>query len=310
MSFLMLSRAYLTAVLLGLAALFAGLAIWLPPIDKESEVMDVMFVIDITQSMNVEDVVYQAQKVNRIDWSTSMVHEALQEMDCGSRAGLGIFSEYRSLILINPVEVCENYDVLVQALTRIDGPMAWAQASEVSKALFSLIKNVRKIKPSPAIVFLTDGHESPPLHETIRPRFVGTPGAVPGVLVGVGGDELLPIPRRDKHGDVIGVWEVKDVLHHDVYVSSRFNMPGAEKQVAKTEHLSSQKRAHLQGLAGIAGMDYISDVLQAKAIISAVKKVANTRPQIVKYSLAPWFSLAALCLLVWVYYPKRNKSIR
>ncbi len=303
-----LSRAYGTVVLLGLGLLLAAFAIWLPPIDKESAVMDVLFVVDITQSMNVEDMVYRAEPVNRIIWSTEMVHDVLREMDCGSQAGLAVFSESRSLILINPVEVCANYDVLVQVLARIDGPMAWAQASEVAKGLFSLLKNVRKIKPTPTVVFLTDGHEAPPLHETIRPKFTSTPGAVPGILVGVGGDELLPIPKRDKNGDVLGVWGVNEVLQQDVYVSSRFNMPGAEKHVSKTEHLSSQKRGHLRELAGIAGMGYITDITQVKTLLEAIKNKAIPRLQTVKYSLAPWFAFSALMLLIVAYYPTRRRQ--
>ena len=298
-----LYRAYLTAALLGVAALLGMLAIWLPPIDKDTEIMDVLFVIDITQSMNVEDTHYQGEKLNRIDWSTRMVHDALLEMDCGAEVGLAVFTEYRSMILINPVEVCKNYDVLTKILQRVDGPMAWAQASEVSKALFSLIKNTRKIKPTPAVVFLTDGHESPPLHETIRPKFGGTPGLVTGVLVGVGGDELLPIPKRNADGEVIGEWSVNEVLHNDVYIASRNNMPGADKRIAKTEHLSSQKRGHLRGLAGITGMDYIADVQQARTLVESIKSVAKTRTQQVKYSLRPWFAGFALLLLIAAYFP-------
>lgn len=303
-----LHRAYLTAALLGLAALLGALAIWLPPIDKDADIMDVLFVIDITQSMNVEDVSYQGEVVNRIDWSTHIVHDALLEMDCGTEVGLAVFTEYRSMILINPVEVCKNYEVLTQILKRIDGPMAWAQASEVSKALFSLIKNVRKIKPVPSIVFLTDGHESPPLHETIRPKFTGTPGLVAGVLVGVGGDDLLPIPKRDVNGDVVGEWKVNEVLHNDVYIASRNNMPGADKRIAKTEHLSSQKRGHLRGLSGITGMDYIADVEQAHALVKSIKSVAKTRVQKVKYSLSPWFAGLALLLLIAAYFPFAQKQ--
>ena len=131
-----------------------------------------------------------------------------------------------------------------------------------------------------------------------------------GLLVGVGGDDLLPIPKRNKQGDVLGVWDVKDVLHQDVYVSSRFNMLGADKRVAKTEHLSSQKRAHLRALAGIVGMGYISDVQKVQTLINAIKKEATTHPQIIKYSLAPWFSFGALLLLIVAYYPAISRKKR
>lgn len=85
-------------------------------------------------------------------------------------------------------------------------------------------------------------------------------------------------------------------------------MPGADQRISKTEHLSSQKRAHLRAMAGIAGMDYIADVLKAETLMNAVKAVAKTRPQVVKYSLSPWFALAALLLLIVAYYPARRRQ--
>jgi mxaL protein len=90
-----------------------------------------------------------------------------------------VFSEYRTLVLLTPVEVCANFDDLAAVLERIDGTMAWAGASEVAKGLHSGIRAARELGADTRLVFVSDGHEAPPLHPRYLPRFDGRPGEVP-----------------------------------------------------------------------------------------------------------------------------------
>jgi len=49
-------------------------------------------------------------------------------------AGWAVFTEYRTYVLLLPVEVCANYAELAATLDRIDATMAWAGGSQISRA--------------------------------------------------------------------------------------------------------------------------------------------------------------------------------
>lgn len=295
-------RISLTAIIMVLSLLLVMAALWLPSIKRDVQTMDALFVIDITDSMNVEDAVISGNTVSRLDWAKEFTRRALLDMPCGAHAGLAIFSESRSLILMNPVEVCSSYHDLTRMLNAFDPHMAWARSSEVSKAVYTAIRQAKEIDPEPTIVFLTDGHESPPLHESLFPKFDGKPGEIHGVMVGVGGEDLLPIPKTNEAGEIEGVWGVNDVMHQDVYASlqadTTLNVPQK-----RTEHLSSQKRAHLQTLADRVGFDYVSSPSKPGKLVDAIRAQSETRPQTIDYDLYTWLAGIALVLFLLVYLP-------
>lgn len=276
---------------------------WFPRTDRIVKVMDMLFVLDITQSMDVVDVELEGKSVSRLTWAKNYTRETLQNLPCGSHVGLAVFSESRSLILINPVEVCHNYHDLIQMIARINGPMAWALSSEVAKATYTAIEQAKLMKSKPSIVFITDGHESPPLHKTLFAKFKGKPGEITGVFVGVGGETLLPIPKHDLDGKDAGFWQVNEVLHQDVYASIRGDLQEQNELKAKTEHLSSQKKVHIKELAASVGFDYILSPSKAQELVNKIEKVALTRAQTVNYDWSPWFATIALILLVFAYLP-------
>ena len=303
-------RMLTTASMLLISLLLIAAAIWWPKVERNIDVMDLMFVIDITQSMNVEDAEVNGEKVDRIEWAKEFTHNTLLDLPCGTHAGLAIFSESRSLVLINPIEVCKNYDDLLHMLDRINGTMAWANSSEVSKAIFRGIKQVKEIKPVPSIVFVTDGHESPPLHKTLYPKFKGKQGEVTGVIVGVGGKDLLPIPKKDADGKLIGVWDVNEVMHNDAYVSSRGDLQEQNLKRGRTEHLSSQKEVHLDDLATRVGFDYVASPESSDEVVNALIENANKREQRVMDDISPWLGSLALILLLIVYFPIHSMTRR
>lgn len=295
-------RILITAVIMLTVLLLVMAALWLPPIKRDVKIMDAMFVIDITDSMNVEDAVLNGNTVSRLAWAREFTRRAFLDMPCGAHAGLAIFSEARSLILMNPVEVCSSYHDLTQMLNEFEPHMAWARSSEISKAVYTAIRQAKEIDPKPTIVFITDGHEAPPLHESLFPKFDGKPGEVRGVMVGVGGEDLLPIPKTNEEGEIEGVWGVNEVMHQDVYASlqadTTLNVPQK-----RTEHLSSQKKAHLQTLADRVGFDFVSSPSKPGKLVDAIRKQSETRPQTIDYDLYAWFAAIALGLILLVYLP-------
>jgi mxaL protein len=254
-----------------------------PTLAAKREVFNALFVLDITQSMNTRDYLGGAQ--SRLAVAKDAVQRAMLDMPCGSKVGLAVFTEYRSFLLLAPVEVCANYAELAASLAHIDGTMAWAGGSEIAKGLNWGLRIIKELDPRPSLVFVTDGHEAPPLNARNRPKIDAQAGEVRGVIVGAGGTELAPIPKLDFDGNALGFWRADEVLQTDIYSSGRGASVSGEKMAdadpspvsersAGTEHLSSLKETYLQGLASETGLAYhrllahadLVEVLQAAAL--------------------------------------------
>ena len=234
-------RAPAIAVLLLLAAIL------LPPFNAPRTTYDYLVVFDITQSMNVEDYEMDGAPVSRLTYMRAAVRRTLHELPCGSRIGWGVFAEYRTLVLLAPIEVCGNYNDLLASLERIDGRMRWGNASQISKGLFWAIRGARDVGSHPRVLFLTDGQEAPPLDGEGLPMFDDLKrGDIGGWLIGVGGYTPRPIPRTDADGRPTGFWHQDEVVQHDT-------RPG----VASHEHLSEVREPYLRNLAREVGFEYL-----------------------------------------------------
>lgn len=263
-------RLYLDAqlALLLISSLLLLAALARPSAQLERDVYRFVFTLDITQSMNVSDAALNGASVTRLDFAKAAVRRSLQQLPCGSQLGLAIFTEHRSLLLFAPVEVCENYTVINAVLDRIVWRMAWAARSEVAKGLYSSLALAASLEQETRIIFLTDGHEAPPVHAEFRPRFAGTPGEISGAIIGIGGLNPVSIPRLDEKGKVVGSWTAGDVLQVDSYSLGRdanveaepmvgVDMSDVARRIAEgTEHLSSLRETYLQQLAGETRLDY------------------------------------------------------
>jgi len=113
-----------------MAMLLLLVAMFLPPIPIRRAAYDTIVVFDITQSMNVEDYEMDGRRVSRLTFARDAVRRVLRDLPCGSRVGWAVFAEYRTLILLAPIEVCGNYGDLLASLDRIDGRMRWGNALE------------------------------------------------------------------------------------------------------------------------------------------------------------------------------------
>jgi mxaL protein len=259
------------------AAMLLLLALVNPSLTLPRNMHNFVFVLDITGSMNVDDVGLEGRSMRRLEFGKQLVRKALDGMSCGSRASLAVFTEHRTFMLFAPVEICENHLVISTMLDEIDGRMAWAELSEVAKGLYSGIEVVSDLKAMDErggageahLVFLTDGHEAPPVHPALRPKFRGEAGQVGGVIAGIGGTEPVPIPRLDDEGEVVGYWAQDEVMQVDRHSAGRPSTQGAEAMAGVdsadlqdrisrgSEHLSSLRESYLQTLAAETGLDYL-----------------------------------------------------
>jgi len=275
-----------------------------PSVPMRRALFDHVIVLDITQSMNVRDTLIDGKPAARLDFAKHALRQSLTEMPCGSKVGWGIFTEYRSLLLLAPLEVCANLGELRAALARIDGRMAWTGNSEITKGLYAGIGIAAKLPEHPDLVFISDGQEAPPLNPQNRPAFNGKPGAVAGLVVGVGKPVPSPIPKFDPSGRSLGFWAADEVSQSDPRSQGRNGtgeaMVGEKVEgpvVGGNEHLSSLREAHLRLLAGDTGLGY-HRLVDAGGFIAALTAASLARPVPARVELAPLFAGLALLLVL------------
>lgn len=248
MNFPMNGRSWIAPTL---ACLLLLVAIGIPPFNVSRTTYDYLVVFDITQSMNVEDYDINGVPTSRLTFARAAVRRTLHELPCGSRVGWGVFAEYRTLVLLAPIEVCSNYNDLLASLDRIDGRMRWGNASEISKGLFWAMRGARDVGSHPKVLFLTDGQEAPPVDGEGLAMFDDLKrGDIGGWLIGVGGYTPRPIPRTDADGRPIGFWHADEVVQRDVQTAGH-------AAVATHEHLSEVREPYLRNLAREVGFEYL-----------------------------------------------------
>lgn len=254
---------------LALALILLGVATTYSTFRVSQDTYRYLFVIDITQSMNVSDMEMDAAVSTRFEFAKVAIETAFRNLPCGSEAGLGIFTAHRTFVMFTPVEICEHFGALSEILEKIDWRMAWTARSEVAKGLYSAIEATHQTEHETRLVFLTDGHEAPPLNRDIRPPFRAEPGSVTGLIAGIGGPVPSRIPHFDDNGNIVGYWSHEEVMQIDIYSLGRpgteqgepmvgINMPNIARRIALgQEHLSSLRERHLQELATQTGLDYV-----------------------------------------------------
>jgi len=283
------------AIASALALLLIALVV--PTLNMPRDTFSYLVFFDISQSMNVEDYELDGTPASRLAYARHTVREALRDLPCGSRIGLGAFVEYRTLLLVAPIEVCDNYHDLLASLDYIDGRMRWRESSEIAKGVFWSIRAAKELGDNSNVIFLTDGHESPPLRPRAQPGFDDIePGEVHGWLIGVGGDTPLPIPRTDREGNRLGYWRADEVVQRRTGRSDE----GAPGQ--GNEHLSSLRGEYLQDLAQKVGFEYAR--LERPATVSNAMRdhrFAQRRPVPTDLCWLP--ALSALMLLLLRFLP-------
>ncbi|MDM0111843.1 MxaL protein [Variovorax sp. J22R133] len=256
--------------LLALAGLLLAASALNPGVMRERPLVDAVVVLDITQSMNVTDERIAGEPVSRLAFAKQALRDSLLHMPCGSKVGWAIFTEYRALLLLAPVEVCGNLTELRSTLAQIDSRMSWSGGSEVAKGLHSAIGIAKLLPDKPSLVFVTDGQEAPPLAPNYRPQFDDKPGEVQGLVVGVGDLRPSPIPKSDPQGQPLGFWRPEEVAQTDLRSLGRGASLGGEAMTDDragtaapmlgatpgSEHLSALRESYLRLLAGEQGMAF------------------------------------------------------
>jgi mxaL protein len=297
---------------LAAAALVLALAFVAPQVQMTRPRAEHVVVLDITQSMNVPDEQLAGRAVSRLQWARHALQLAIDGLPCGSRLGWAVFTEHRAYLLFTPLEVCAHRSELRRSLQGISSRMAWSGNSEVAKGLHSGITIIKALPQPASLVFISDGHEAPPLDPRQRPPFDDKPGDVSGLIVGVGALQPSPIPKSDPAGQPLGVWGADEVQQSDRSGQGRGGSVGNESMSGDavatsaaawlgatpgSEHLSSLREAYLRLLATENGFAFLR-LTQPDGLLQALRAPALARPVLTMVDTRPaWAALALLLLL-------------
>lgn len=297
---------------LALAAALAAIlmALFVPRIRIDRNVLDAVAFLDVTVSMMTRDMGTRSAPLSRLEASKAALLALVEELPCGSRLGIGLFTERRSFLLFEPVDVCTSFAPVEGAIKELDWRMAWEGDSFVAKGLYNAYDMTESLEAN--LVFLTDGHESPPLPPGADlPVFEGKPGSVKGLIVGVGSREKSPIPKFDSDGREAGTYGAQDVVQENRTgppPKDAEKRPGYHPKWAPfgsgppegDEHLTSVRTTHLEALSGVTGLSY-AELKETPSLARVLLSASKTRTVTVETDIRPFVAALALALLVAVY---------
>ncbi|MDT8405790.1 MAG: vWA domain-containing protein [Methylococcales bacterium] len=276
--------AWLPRLRLLLVMALVGLA-WLAPTwPMARKLPRLLLVVDITQSMNVEDYAIAGLPKDRLSMVKTSLLKLLPDLPCQSEIGLALFTNKDTFLLFEPLPLCEHYAELSEAINRIDWRMAWAADSHVARGLFKSLRELGAQDAPPALVFFTDGLQTPSRART--PPFLLEANKVPGLIIGVGQTEASPVPEYNQQGEKIGYW------HRHEAESLPGKPPGSPVLYqSPMDELALQTLAEKTGLYyhHLQGPEPLQQVLTTPALLHT---------QTVPVSLVPW--LAGLALIIWL----------
>lgn len=296
--------------LLAFAFALIVLGLFLPRAMLTRNAYDTLTIIDITSSMNTRDMTLNGKPASRLELIKDRLHSFVATLPCQSKFGLGIFTTRRVFILFEPVEVCANFASIDTAIKDLNWRMAWEGDSFVTLGVHDAIATADALGTN--LLFLTDGHESPPLHWSGMPAFSGEPSKVKGLLVGVGDKAMSPLPKYDDEGREIGVLEYGDVAQENRYgrpppdAEQREGYhpkwaPFGNAKLDGTEHLTSVKEEHLRTIAAQTGLTYFYLNGSASGLLKTFESVAEPREVVVATDIRPYPAALALLLLIILY---------
>ena len=235
---------------IGAAALLLVAVLVFPRIELPRDTFTYMVTFDITQSMETEDITLNGAPTSRLAFAKAAMRDALTRLPCGSKIGWSIFTGQATLPLLPPIEVCRNFDALLASLDGIDGRMRWTNWSRIAEGgVYSAVRVAHELGRGVEVVFITDGQEAPPILPSNSPEIeIAVPG-VSGWLIGVGGDQPVPVPKSDVEGNRIGFWSASEVVQVPPALRAS---PTAESH----EELSALQGEYLARVASRIGFAY------------------------------------------------------
>lgn len=292
---------YLTAFILLLLALIK------PEIQLKQAVHNYLLVADVSQSMNAEDVKLDNKTVSRLAYTQHLMKKVVETSPCGTYFSVGIFASDNVALLITPLEVCKNLDVISDSIEHLEWRMAWKGNSRLSFGVRAAANTFDSLNVPAQMLFFTDGDEAPRVNVTIKQDLSGIQIGKNFVFVGVGGHTKVGVPRFNSANKRVGFWPISDNNNAGA-VGVTYADPSVDEpdpSVASAEYdrfLSQLEDDYLKSLAGEIKAKYIEGQ-NTPAFYDFVQKQKPAASFVTAYSICWLYLLLAALAIISTFIP-------
>ncbi len=283
------------------------LAILKPSIPVKHSIYSYFMIIDITQSMNAEDMKINGKTVSRLAYTKHTLKETISSLPCGTKVGIGMFSGVNVVALYLPIEVCANFSSIQDSLDHIDWRSAWTADSRIRESMLATAQVLNNFTEPAQVIYFSDGEEAPKLH-AFNTRDLSTfQGGDGWLIVGVGSDAGAAIPKYDNKNQHIGYWS---------HESMQLAMGAAPIQAAgilkrkndlaenvNDRYISKIDEAYMKSLAKDIGASYVRSQ-GTQSTLHAMKELKPARREWAPFNLDALFASISGILLLLAYVPR------
>lgn len=287
-------------MLLASALIVLVAAMFHPSIPVRRNINTYFLVADISQSMNAIDMEINGKPATRIAHTRKLMREVVSSLPCGTKVSIGLFAGVSVAALYQPIEVCANFAAIQDTIDHLEWRTAWSGNSRIRESLYSAARAIRGFPESAQLVLITDGEEAPKLHTFNTKDLTGFQGADGWLLVGVGSEKGVAIPKLSDKNQLIGYWSNESfALQPGIAQVSESTLGVRDDNVAGEydRYISRHNPEYLKSVAGEIGGRYIYGD-NVHTLLDAMKQQPPARREVAPFDLQ-WVlaSLAGLLLL-------------
>jgi len=297
------------SLLLIVVVLLLLLAIYKPQIQLKQDVHNYLLVADVSQSMNAQDLILDNKTVSRMDYTKHLMKRVVETSSCGTYISLGVFAAENVGLLLMPLEVCANYDVITDAIDHLEWRMAWRGNSRLSFGIKSAESMFDYLNIPATMLFFTDGDEAPKVNAINKLDISGVQIGKNLLFVGVGGHQSVPVPRYNSSNKWVGYWS-SDTKENsagavgDTYSDTSKDEPDPVVAYAEFDrYLSQLDSEYLKQVSAEIKGGYIEgqDTQEFFTYIQSQKPSASF---VTAYSLKWLYLTFAILMLLLIYAPE------
>ncbi len=247
-------------IYLVLALVSLMLAVYNPEVSIPRDFRHYVFVVDITQSMNVEDMRVNGRPISRLNHTLRLLDATIKQTSCGTKVSIALFANAEIVPLYVPMEVCANYGVIEASLSHIEWRMAWRGSSHVRLGLLDASRMLLLLPEQAQIILLTDGDEAAPINAITKVELAPMPGSSGWLLAGVGSPNQSPVPKFNSKNQVIGYWSQYATKFEPSQIVNEDSVGKRDDSIATDPgeyYLSALREDYLKEVANDIGAGYV-----------------------------------------------------